>query len=635
MEESIIEASKKAKTNGFLGFFKKKSVIAVIIVTVLGGSAWYFLGSKDSDKDQDIVVQKEWTVKKNDIKISIESDGKVVAEDGVDLSFSVSGDTLVVVETFIDEGDVVKKGDKIARVEADTLELNVRASYASYQSALATYNDKLDGASSEDEAKSNNAIKQAELSLEQAKISLERSKANAVEAIRRAEDAILDAQEDLDYDFEDEYQNTIDKEYEDLLTSLKSIVIVLDDILKDSDRMIGIDDKSINDSFEDNLGVRDTSSLTASINTYKDAKRENDDLNSLILGLSNFSDASDIDRAAHQAELALDSFEGHLYKMQDLLVNTITSPNLTQASLDSFKNTITSNRAGVNAKSSTLIADLKSAKDAVDDLDDYQDNYSDNLADYNDAYQDALTDLEDVKAETERDIADAERNIETRKLSLEREKLDHTDLLAPLTNAELSSARSSLTSAAVSLERANNELDEAILISPIDGEVAMLNYKTGDTILKDDNKPMVSIINNDTLFVEVNIEEAEINKLKTGQKAVAAFDALDGSEIEGEISFISLTSKTGNNGIVTYLVRVLFENTEGTNVREGMTAFVDFVTAGVSDVISIPVEAVRNVEGKPSVQLASGEWVPVITGFTDGDDVEVISGLSAGDKIFY
>ena len=66
-----------------------------------------------------------------------------------------------------------------------------------------------------------------------------------------------------------------------------------------------------------------------------------------------------------------------------------------------------------------------------------------------------------------------------------------------------------------------------------------------------------------------------------------------------------------------------------------MTAFVDFVTAGVSDVLAIPVEAVRNVDGKPSVQLVSGEWVPVVTGFTDGDDVEVISGLNAGDKLFY
>ena len=66
-----------------------------------------------------------------------------------------------------------------------------------------------------------------------------------------------------------------------------------------------------------------------------------------------------------------------------------------------------------------------------------------------------------------------------------------------------------------------------------------------------------------------------------------------------------------------------------------MTAFVDFVTAGVRDVLVVPVDAVRNVGGKPSVELLSGEWKPVVTGFTDGKSVEIISGLSVGDKVVY
>ena len=66
-----------------------------------------------------------------------------------------------------------------------------------------------------------------------------------------------------------------------------------------------------------------------------------------------------------------------------------------------------------------------------------------------------------------------------------------------------------------------------------------------------------------------------------------------------------------------------------------MTAFVDFVIAEAPDVIIIPVASVRNVEGKPSVEAVDGSWIPVVTGFTDGKNVEVISGLEVGDKITY
>ena len=207
--------------------------------------------------------------------------------------------------------------------------------------------------------------------------------------------------------------------------------------------------------------------------------------------------------------------------------------------------------------------------------------------------------------------------------------------MAPLTASELASVRSSLTTASINVDKARNDLDKATLTSPIGGEVALLNYKAGDIILSDDNEPVAVIINKDTLFIEVNVEEADINKLAVGQKAYATFDALDELELEGEISFISLTSKTDNSGIVTYLIRVIIDNSANHPIREGMTAFVDFVTAGVKDVLAVPVEAVRNVGGKPSVQLVSGEWIPVTTGFTDGDNVEIISGVSEGDRILY
>ena len=59
-----------------------------------------------------------------------------------------------------------------------------------------------------------------------------------------------------------------------------------------------------------------------------------------------------------------------------------------------------------------------------------------------------------------------------------------------------------------------------MLRSPIDGVVAALNYKKGD-IVTDNTKSMATILNKNTLYIEVNVEESDISKIKVGQKAEA------------------------------------------------------------------------------------------------------------------
>src|SRR3989339_278418 len=557
---SILEESKKSRRMGFLGK-NKKIIIGGLILIIVGYAGYsYFRGNKTQTVQ---TAPKEWIVKQDDLQIAIEADGKVVAEDGVELSFSVSGDNLEVEDVFVKEGDKVKKGDKIATVKTETLEFNLRNAYSSYQSSLADYNNTMSGAT------------------------------------------------------EEEKQNALDK--------ISSYEISLESILPDSDDILGIDHKSVNDNFEENLGAKDITTLSHANNSYIQAKNKKEELEPIAVSLDRYSDYKDTEAAAVIATETLNIFEDHLYDMRTMLESTITSTNLSKTSLDALKSTINPNRTTINTKISVLADDIDDIQDAKDALDDYVQDY-----------EDALRDLENAKKNAERDIANSESSLKSKELSLEQAKRDYNDLIAPLTDAELASARSKLTSASINLEKANLELDKATIISPIDGEVAMLNYKKGDIIVDNSSSdPVAVIINNDTLFIEVNIEEADINKISVGQKAYATFDALNDLKFEGEISFISLTSETSNSGIVTYLVRIIITNTGEAKIREGMTAFVDFIIAEANNVLSIPVAAVRNIEGNPSTTLENGEIKKVTTGFTDGKNVEVINGLNAGDKIIY
>ena len=633
---SILEESRKSKGVGKFKITKKKIIILVGVLLVLS-SAYYFFSKKDTEKTT--VSQKEWIVKKDNLKISIESDGKVIAEDGVELSFSVSGSNLEVKEVFINEGDKIKKGDKIATVKTETLELNIRTAYSNYLSALASHNQTMDGATQEQISDAKDEITSAEISLNQAKISLADTKQSAKESVRNAENAVYDAENDLKDAKEnlDDNQSELSSEavsdaYESLVDTIKSINISLDNILKESDEIIGMDDKQINDTFENILGVKNSSSLNQAKSSYSKSKSELEELDSLVVLLNFNSPYGEIDIVADQTVLALQEFEKHLYYMNLTLEATITSSDFSQSELNSFISTINSNRESVNTKITAINTKIEAVDDAKDSLDGYITDYENAERDLNNTKEDIINTKDDVR----RNIENSEATIKSRELNLEQAKRDYNDLIAPLTKKELASARSNLTSASVNLEKAQNELENATILSPIDGEVARLNYKTGDIIVDNSNSdPVAVIINNNTLFIEVDIEEADINKIKIGQTVYATFDAMDSLMLNGEVSFISLTSKTNSNGIVTYLVRIIIMNKGDNEIREGMTVFVDFVTAEAKDVLIVPVSAVKNVKDVPSVLNSNKEWMPVVTGFTDGKNVEIIKGLNVGDKIVY
>lgn len=622
MTESILEASQKAKRGPWRKFFKTRVLIIFLIVAGTASASFYYY-SKQNQNQATAVALKQATARKQDLKIAISSSGKVVAKDGVELSFPVSGN-LEVSSVYVKEGDKIKKGDKVAAVKTESLEFDLRNAYASYQSALANFNSKKAAPTPSEINSAKNSIDQAQISLDQAKISLEKTKSSVSQSINNSQVALETATNNLKL-----FQDTGDSEiirdaYIDLLSTIKSVSITLHRSLVDSDSVLGVDNPGINDDFEAGLGAKDSASFNDAKNSYSQTKSLQTSLDNLTLNLDS-ANYNAMDAAAAKAEQALSSLQSHLYDMQKLLDATITFVNLSQSKLDGFKSGVSSDRSSVNSAIASLTSSVQAVRNARNSVDSFQI-----------AYDKAVNDLKVAKSQGDQDITNSNISVRSRELALNQAKNDYNTLIEPVAETDLASARAQLTSAAINVDKAKYNVEQATLISPIDGVVSALNYKQGDIILGDSTaKTMATIINNDTLFIEVNIEEADISKLKVGEKAVATFDAVDGVTLNGEVSFISLTSTTSSNGIVTYLVRVILTKPTDSPIREGMTANVEFITAEAPNVLSVPVAAVRNVGGKPSVEMANGQITNVTTGFTDGKNVEIISGLNEGDAIVY
>ncbi len=88
------------------------------IFIILGLAAFFYFQGKEKSVEPETVEESVKTskVRKGDIVISASGVGAVVASDEVQTGFLISG---IIQEIFVEEGDIVKKGDVLARLEED------------------------------------------------------------------------------------------------------------------------------------------------------------------------------------------------------------------------------------------------------------------------------------------------------------------------------------------------------------------------------------------------------------------------------------------------------------------------------------------------------------------------------------
>jgi HlyD family secretion protein len=115
--------------------------------------------------------------------------------------------------------------------------------------------------------------------------------------------------------------------------------------------------------------------------------------------------------------------------------------------------------------------------------------------------------------------------------------------------------------AVISLEKAKADLEYCVIKSPVDGVVVSRKADLGQTVTASMTTPELFIIAEDLskMKLEVSIDEADITKVKVGQKANFTVDSLDDAEFTGIISQVRLEPVVENN-VVKYPVMVEVEN---------------------------------------------------------------------------
>lgn len=170
------------------------------------------------------------------------------------------------------------------------------------------------------------------------------------------------------------------------------------------------------------------------------------------------------------------------------------------------------------------------------------------------------------------------------------------------------------------------------LLAPIDGQVIVATTQPGQTVTVSDAVVVLS----DRLIVRAQVDETDIGKITLDTKAAVSLDAYPDTKIDAAVQHIYYESETSNN-VTIYKVDLVPESVP-VFFRSGMNATIDFISRSNDNALLVPVEAVMNDDGHSYVLLEQengGEPLKtrVVTGITGDKNVEIVSGITADDRI--
>jgi multidrug efflux pump subunit AcrA (membrane-fusion protein) len=137
------------------------------------------------------------------------------------------------------------------------------------------------------------------------------------------------------------------------------------------------------------------------------------------------------------------------------------------------------------------------------------------------------------------------------------------------------------------------------------------------------------------LKMEVSFSEADIGKVREGQTATVAIDSMEGTELAGRVTKLSVLPSEGSSSVVEYPATILLTQS-AKGLRAGMSASAEVVVEQVKNALTVPSEAISQAAGGKTVTVEEeGKEVTktVTTGLAGNETTEVVSGVKAGQTL--
>ena len=214
--------------------------------------------------------------------------------------------------------------------------------------------------------------------------------------------------------------------------------------------------------------------------------------------------------------------------------------------------------------------------------------------------------------------------------------------------ASIANQREQVTLAEREIDVRRTALEDTVIRAPFTGIAISKDAQPGEMISPVSagggftRTGICTIVDMSSLEIEVDVNESYINRVSPEQRVIATLDAYPEWDIPASVI---TTIPAADRQRATVLVRIAFDELGDPRILPDMGVNAAFLEAGLPDVAAladesprlwIPSEALRGDGDARVVFVARGDTVErraVTTGIEDGGDVEVLSGVSAGERV--
>ena len=216
---------------------------------------------------------------------------------------------------------------------------------------------------------------------------------------------------------------------------------------------------------------------------------------------------------------------------------------------------------------------------------------------------------------------------------------------------QVSTAQAAVTAAQNDLDSAEASAKKDTITSPVDGIVAQLNVKNGDSITS--STAVAVIIDPSDMQTVLSVDELDISSVAVGQKATITLDAISGKTFSGTVTQVDPIG-TNSNGVAAYSVTVSIASPDG--IKVGMTTNAEIITKSADNVTVVPASAILEKNGSQGYILpadnlfdANGKSLQlnnvttaslvqtygkqVTIGMATADKDEIVSGVTDGESL--
>ncbi len=189
--------------------------------------------------------------------------------------------------------------------------------------------------------------------------------------------------------------------------------------------------------------------------------------------------------------------------------------------------------------------------------------------------------------------------------------VDEGQIIAVLKNSDLNDelrtaqqnvkeAQMNLTEALNNLEDKEEEANEYIVTSPINGVILTKDYFVGDTISGQNPPALMVVADMSKMKFTISADELDIAKIQVGQSVTVTADALSNQRLRGTITAVSKLG-TSSNGVTNYPIEVTID--QPGELMPGMNVSAQIIVEQSYNSLYLPVEAVEYYDGKYYVTI--------------------------------